>query len=1118
MSITSYAQNFEDVMLWRALGHVPNGFYIDVGAQHPVVDSISRAFYEHGWRGLHVEATPAYANLLRQDRPDETVIQAAVDDKHGTITFFEIQETGISTGDADIAESHKARGFKVLEITVPCITLFDIFSHVESKDIHWLKIDVEGMEQKVLQSWGKSKAKPWIVIVESTLPLTQIENQQSWENLLIDRGYSHVYFDGLNRYYLSPDQQQLTTAFLSGPNVFDGFTLHGGASAPFCAAINEKHRQAEQTLQHQVALLNQEKADSIQHFDTALQKMSAQLRATQEEEQRAKAAITEEASKHATLERELQREIETLQTQQKQAIQESENRERTATVVLELAGVKAMQVCAELARSLAQEQLELKNRHADREQTLLDRLKAEQQRYRELQHDTSKQVNGQYDQGSQKQQEIENLLRTQLDREKAITEKLETVRAQITLQNTELARAHVAQQNHLSHQYTEKERALRQRLEAEQAHRLQLLQDNSAREQALREQHRQAQQAAQNFLQSQVERERDAATQLLALQQKSTQENTELSRALVKQQTELNSLSISRQQALYDQVHNAQQEVEKLLRAQMQREQAIAEKLDAVRTKAAQDCKDLMRVLTEQQALLHNQHIAHEQAQREIENLRRDHVLREQEISRQLSDDQQRAAQEKSALQQVHAEEIIELSRQHAQNEAVLTHKHEQTRHHLQTLQVASEKRQQELIKQLQAVKLQAELYTAQLLREHSEQELQLRGQLTQREATLAQQLEEQRQTLLCVQIDSAHLKQSQDSEIANLQKETQALRRTQQQAQQHQLALTNKLEQHARLLDACALLKTQLLAEVQSEQQASRQLSQTLQEVQRNLEVTRASLSWRMTAPLRNLATFFTAIKNQSTPSVNFSGTTTHETETQAVAKPSSLTDNHIIDRPIHLQLEQIKTLSNMPTTASTLPELLAYNDQDFVQCAYQSILGREPDSEGMAYYLSRLRTGYSKMRIVAQLRFSNEGRKTAAQLTGLDTAIQHYQKEKLPLIGWLFRSFNRSDGNSPTERSLRSIENHLSVLDAHSKQRFDQIEELVTGSNKLILQQAQLIKQEIDGKENIKKSKTTAALSFEAAEIDNLKQLSPTARNIYIQLKTSSIKYVEKAAKCEF
>ena len=56
--LTSYAQNFEDVLLRRALRDIEAGFYVDIGAQDPVVDSVSRGFYELGWRGIHAEATP----------------------------------------------------------------------------------------------------------------------------------------------------------------------------------------------------------------------------------------------------------------------------------------------------------------------------------------------------------------------------------------------------------------------------------------------------------------------------------------------------------------------------------------------------------------------------------------------------------------------------------------------------------------------------------------------------------------------------------------------------------------------------------------------------------------------------------------------------------------------------------------------------------------------------------------------------------------------------------------------------------------------------------------------------------------------------------------------------
>ena len=55
MSIVSYSQNFEDVMLWRALKDVENGFYIDVGANHPAIDSVTKLFYENGWSGINIE-------------------------------------------------------------------------------------------------------------------------------------------------------------------------------------------------------------------------------------------------------------------------------------------------------------------------------------------------------------------------------------------------------------------------------------------------------------------------------------------------------------------------------------------------------------------------------------------------------------------------------------------------------------------------------------------------------------------------------------------------------------------------------------------------------------------------------------------------------------------------------------------------------------------------------------------------------------------------------------------------------------------------------------------------------------------------------------------------------
>jgi FkbM family methyltransferase len=236
---TSYAQNFEDVMLHRALQDVTRGFYIDVGAQDPIVDSVSMGFYEVGWRGVHVEPVAAYAEQLRAKRPDEIVVEAALAAQHGTLRFHEVTETGLSTADAAVAARHRESGQSVREIEVPCLTLGDVMAPYADTDVHWLKIDVEGFEKEVLQGWT-SDVRPWIVVVESTAPLTQIASHREWEDLVLAHGYTFAYFDGLNRFYIRADREDLRPAFAHGPSVFDHFTLSGTSSSTYAFGLCDR--------------------------------------------------------------------------------------------------------------------------------------------------------------------------------------------------------------------------------------------------------------------------------------------------------------------------------------------------------------------------------------------------------------------------------------------------------------------------------------------------------------------------------------------------------------------------------------------------------------------------------------------------------------------------------------------------------------------------------------------------------------------------------------------------------------------------------------------------------------------------------------------------------------
>jgi FkbM family methyltransferase len=224
MSFISYAQNFEDVMLWRALKHIDQGFYIDVGANDPDHDSVTKAFYELGWCGINVEPAPQWFERLEKARPRDINLQLALGAEPGAITLYEIPDTGLSTAEKKFAERHEAeRGYQSRELLVKVDTLSRVCESFHLAPIHFLKIDVEGAEKAVLQGTNFGKIRPWIILVEATLPNSQEESYSDWEPLLLNAGYEYAYFDGLNRYYVAEGHENLKAAFKAPPNVFDDF-------------------------------------------------------------------------------------------------------------------------------------------------------------------------------------------------------------------------------------------------------------------------------------------------------------------------------------------------------------------------------------------------------------------------------------------------------------------------------------------------------------------------------------------------------------------------------------------------------------------------------------------------------------------------------------------------------------------------------------------------------------------------------------------------------------------------------------------------------------------------------------------------------------------------------
>jgi FkbM family methyltransferase len=241
--VISYAQNLEDVLLARAFAGRAAGFYIDVGAYDPDIDSVTRHFYDTGWHGINVEPVAAQHALFARARARDVNLNVALGREAGEVVLYDFSPLGVSTVDPVVAEEMRARAMVGREVKVPVRTLAEICRQYDVREVDFLKVDVEGFEAEVLAGHDWDFVRPRIVLVEATRPMSPVPSFAAWEPMLLRRGYHFAWFDGLNRFYVRREDADLLVHFKVPPNVFDGYALAAIASTPRALASNASVRQ-----------------------------------------------------------------------------------------------------------------------------------------------------------------------------------------------------------------------------------------------------------------------------------------------------------------------------------------------------------------------------------------------------------------------------------------------------------------------------------------------------------------------------------------------------------------------------------------------------------------------------------------------------------------------------------------------------------------------------------------------------------------------------------------------------------------------------------------------------------------------------------------------------------
>lgn len=209
-----FGQSAEDAWFlgWLRETKVPwadSGFYIDIGANHPVVLSATYLLYRAGWHGIAVEPIPSLCSLHEHVRPRDTHLNVGVGSHGGAQPFWETAPDYFSSFSKDAAEEAQASGWcRILrENRVEVVTPHDIVRRLpRGVHVNFLSIDTEGLDGEILSCWPWDTCRPDIVACEASA----LDESEAGQRLAAE-GYTMVKRFPVTAFWHSRESAQATT-------------------------------------------------------------------------------------------------------------------------------------------------------------------------------------------------------------------------------------------------------------------------------------------------------------------------------------------------------------------------------------------------------------------------------------------------------------------------------------------------------------------------------------------------------------------------------------------------------------------------------------------------------------------------------------------------------------------------------------------------------------------------------------------------------------------------------------------------------------------------------------------------------------------------------------------
>jgi len=205
----SYAYTGEDRIIESLLNKVItyNGFFVEVGANHPVFISNTYSLYRKGWRGVCIDANEKLIGKYGLYRPRDIAVCALVSDQEILRDFYLVENDVLSTLEINNLDYPRQNNLAIKSIEIKSRTLTSILDEWNApQKFDLLSIDAEEHDFNVLLSLDFSKYRPGLIVLEDeTFTMVNSENNKICR-FLFSKRYKLEGFILKNLYFKSEDQ------------------------------------------------------------------------------------------------------------------------------------------------------------------------------------------------------------------------------------------------------------------------------------------------------------------------------------------------------------------------------------------------------------------------------------------------------------------------------------------------------------------------------------------------------------------------------------------------------------------------------------------------------------------------------------------------------------------------------------------------------------------------------------------------------------------------------------------------------------------------------------------------------------------------------------------------